>query len=120
MALQPRSAGHHGEDHHGSEHHAEKHDSDSGEDHSASEALAKKKEALKDDMAKFKERLPKPEPDGESEANHAKASHANEHKVRKGKFSDVEFDNHDTAHSQDPGKDFEKIEKEEAKEEAKS
>jgi hypothetical protein len=46
--------------------------------------------------------------------NHGKASETNEHKIRKGKFSDVEFDNHITKHSDDPAKDFEIITKEEA------
>jgi hypothetical protein len=60
----------------------------------------------------MKSQLPKPERDGNSLLNHSKASEANEHKVRHGKFSDTEFDNHDTRHTDDPSKDFEKIEKE--------
>ena len=54
-------------------------------------------------------RAPKPNPNADSEARHHKASMANEHKVRKGKFSDVVFDNHDTRHTLDPGKDFERV-----------
>lgn len=53
------------------------------------------------------ERAPKPNPNADSNKRHAGHAETNEQKVRKGKFSDVEFDNHDTSHSTDPGKDFE-------------
>jgi hypothetical protein len=117
LALQPRDAGHH------DEHHTEGEGSNEGEageeegeskKHFIHEKLEKKKEAYKDEIAKIKAVLPKPERDGNSEENHAKAAEANEHKIRKGKFSEGSFDNHDTSHTEDPGKDFEKIEKEEA------
>jgi hypothetical protein len=58
-----------------------------------------------------KEDAIKPTRSGNSEEGHAKVSEANEHKVRKGKFTDEEFDNHLTSHSNDPAKDFEKIKK---------
>jgi hypothetical protein len=47
--------------------------------------------------------------------NHSKAAKANELKVRQGKFTKGEFDNHDTRHTEDPSKDFERILKEEKK-----
>jgi hypothetical protein len=43
----------------------------------------------------------------DSAKRHEGHAETNERKVRKGKFSDVEFDNHITSHSTDPGKDFE-------------
>lgn len=47
--------------------------------------------------------------------NHSIAAESNEHKIRQGKFCDDEFDNHITSHSDNPGKDFEKIKKEQKK-----
>jgi len=121
LALQPRDAGHHDEHH--DEHHAEEEGSDEGEageeegkpeKHTIQEKLDEKKEALKDEIANAKAVLPKPERDGNSVENHAKAAETNEHKIRTGKFSKEAFDNHDTRHTEDPAKDFEKIEKQEA------
>jgi hypothetical protein len=66
---------------------------------------------LEEKKDQIRESLIKPERGGNSEENHAKASKANEQKVRKGKFSEEEFDNHITTHSGNPGKDFEKMEK---------
>jgi len=77
--------------------------------------LEEKKEAHREELEKIKAALPKPERDGESVKNHGIAAEKNEHKIRQGKFSDDEFDNHITVHSDDPGKDFEKIEKKDSK-----
>jgi hypothetical protein len=76
----------------------------------------KKKKAHEDFQASMKADAPKGTHGGNSVFNHGKAAEANEHKTRKGKFSGREFDNHDTKHSADPGKDFEFIEKKEAEE----
>ena len=57
---------------------------------------------------------PKSEHGGSSVLKHGIAAETNEHKVRKGKFSGKEFDNHIEKHSSDPEKDFEFIEKKEA------
>ncbi|KAF2444660.1 hypothetical protein P171DRAFT_431461 [Karstenula rhodostoma CBS 690.94] len=53
---------------------------------------------------------PKPVEDrhGDTVAKHAMAAHKNQTKVREGVFSGEEFDNHLSAHSRDPSKDFEK------------
>ena len=57
-------------------------------------------------------RAPKPNADKASEEGHAKACETNEHKIRHGVFSkDKEFDNHDTRHTMDPSKDFERVKK---------
>jgi hypothetical protein len=58
---------------------------------------------------------PKPEHGGSSVLNHSKAAEANEHKIRRGKFSGKDFDNDVEKHSRDPGKDFEFVEKKETK-----
>ncbi|KAJ4305685.1 hypothetical protein N0V90_001216 [Kalmusia sp. IMI 367209] len=52
---------------------------------------------------------PKPVEDrhGDSVLKHSMAAHKNEEKVRVGKFSGKEFDNHLQKHSTDPAKDFE-------------
>jgi hypothetical protein len=76
----------------------------------------KKKKAHKAFMDSMAADNPKPEHRGSSVLNHAIAAEINEHKVRKGKFSGKEFDNHITKHSGDPGKDFEAIEKKDADE----
>ena len=110
LALQSLKPSHH------DKHHAE--GKGLGEDKASKEGRKpkeerkqEKEEAHKKELAKIKADLPKPEVDGNSEENHAKAAEANERKVRKGVFSGEEFDNHITSHSSDPAKDFEKIEK---------
>jgi hypothetical protein len=74
----------------------------------------KNKKAYEDYEASIAKDAPKPEHGGSSVFNHGKAAENNEHKIRKGKFSGKEFDNHIEKHSADPGKDFEFIEKQEA------
>jgi hypothetical protein len=84
----------------------------------ASDAKNKAKEAKDDAKTKAQEaaererdrddaRAPKPNPNANSEKRHQEHAKTNELKERKGKFSDVVFDNHDTSHSTDPGADFE-------------
>jgi hypothetical protein len=54
---------------------------------------------------------PKPVEDrhGDSVTKHSIAAHKNQNKVREGKFSGKEFDNHEQSHSPgNPGGDFEK------------
>jgi hypothetical protein len=62
---------------------------------------------------------PKPVEDrhGDTVSKHSIAAKKNQTKVRVGKFSKEEFDNHIQSHSPDPCDDFEKVEKE--KEDAK-
>jgi hypothetical protein len=81
---------------------------------SSPEEEEKKKRAHKDYLDSMAKDAPKGEHGGSSVLNHGQAAEANEHQIRKGKFSGKEFDNHVTKHSGDPGKDFEFIEKEEA------
>ncbi|QDS69675.1 hypothetical protein FKW77_009599 [Venturia effusa] len=69
------------------------------------------KDQHKEKAAASSKSLIKGERSGDSVKNHGIASEKNEHKVREGKFSDDEFDNHITKHSNDPGRDFEKIRK---------
>jgi hypothetical protein len=54
--------------------------------------------------------VPKPVEDrhGDTVQKHSIAAHKNQNKVREGKFSGKEFDNHEQVHSRDPEKDFEK------------
>jgi hypothetical protein len=117
LAFQPRTSTHHSADHsEHSEHSTEEAKPDSKEpaEHPITDKLTEKMEAHKETLAKIKAQLPKPERDGKSVENHAKAAETNEHKLRKGKFSAEEFDNHITKHTSDPSKDFEIIEKKEA------
>lgn len=78
---------------------------------SLSGKLGAKKNALEADLTLAKARGPKSERSGDSVKNHSIAAEKNEHKVRTGKFSKEEFDNHITSFSDDPSKDFEKIKK---------
>merc|ERR1711939_667094 len=76
--------------------------------HDAKEkAKSKAEEAAERERKRDEERAPKPNPNADSAKRHEGHAEINEKKVRKGKFSDVEFDNHDTSHSTDPGADFE-------------
>jgi hypothetical protein len=69
--------------------------------------------------AEYEDDHPKPVEDrhGDTVKKHSIAAKKNQVKVRVGKFSKEEFDNHIQSHSPDPCDDFEKLEKE--KEEAK-
>jgi hypothetical protein len=73
------------------------------------QAKSKAEEAHEREKKRDEALEPKPNPDGEHEKNHAVHAESNEHKIRKGKFSNKEFDNHITSHSDDPAKDFEKV-----------
>jgi len=114
LAFRPRTSAHHSPEH--SEHSTEeeKPETEKPAEHPIADKVSEKVEKHKEELAKIKAQLPKPERDGKSVENHAKAAETNEHKVRKGKFSEEEFDNHITKHTSDPSKDFEIIEKEEA------
>lgn len=80
----------------------------------------KKQKAHKKFMDSMAADAPKPEHGGSSVDNHGKAAENNMHKVRTGKFSGKEFDNHISKHSANPGKDFECIEEEKKEEDGKS
>ena len=69
--------------------------------------------------AEYEDDHPKPVEDrhGDTVKKHSIAAKKNQVKVRLGKFSKEEFDNHIQRHSPDPCDDFEKVEKE--KEDAK-
>jgi hypothetical protein len=69
--------------------------------------------------AEYEDDHPKPVEDrhGDTVSKHSIAAKKNQTKVRVGKFSKEEFDNHIQSHSPDPCDDFEKVEKE--KEDAK-
>jgi hypothetical protein len=71
------------------------------------EARSKAEEAAQRERERDDARAPKPNPNANSEKRHQDHAKTNEMKERKGKFSDVIFDNHDTSHSTDPGADFE-------------
>lgn len=79
-----------------------------------SEEEKKKRQAHRRYLDSMAADCPKPEHAGSSVFNHGKAAESNEHKMRMGKFSGKEFDNHISKHTADPGKDFEIIEKKEA------
>ncbi|KAE9965823.1 hypothetical protein EG328_009379 [Venturia inaequalis] len=128
VALQPRSPAHH--DDHTSHSDSDDHESVSDKASNLKDAASDTKEDIKqklgEEKAEHKEKLAglsksliKGERSGESVKNHGIASEKNEHKIREGKFCDDEFDNHITKHSSDPGKDFEKINKEKGKAEEK-
>ncbi|KAF2790228.1 hypothetical protein K505DRAFT_377666 [Melanomma pulvis-pyrius CBS 109.77] len=62
--------------------------------------------------AEYEDDHPKPveERHGDSVNKHSIAAEKNQHKLRIGKFSKEEFDNHLQKHTDDPCKDFEKVE----------
>jgi hypothetical protein len=64
--------------------------------------------------AEYEDDHPKPVEDrhGDTVKKHSIAAKKNQVKVRVGKFSKEEFDNHIQSHSPDPCDDFEKVEKE--------
>lgn len=125
LALQPRSSTSHHDETHSKDEKSHGKDNEQAKQYKNTKSFSKEEEPAvipshpgaaevekNRRKAEYEDDHPKPveERHGDSVNKHSIAAEKNQHKLRIGKFSKEEFDNHLQKHTDDPCKDFEKVE----------